>query len=208
MNTMREISIIGAGGFAAEVLEAAELSGWVVRDLYDDDTEAHGREVMGKKCVGDIDKFIAQPPSHYIFAIGNNKVRHALAQRLDAAGHQAGRVIHPSADVSRTAVIHEGAYVGATSFVGPQVSVGQHAIVNVASSIGHDAVIGDFAQICPGVRISGFGQLGVGAFVGSNAVVAPGVTLGEWSKLGASSFACRDVPASKLAIGVPARIAP
>jgi sugar O-acyltransferase (sialic acid O-acetyltransferase NeuD family) len=207
MKTANELVILGAGGFAAEVIEAAELAGWTISRLYDDDVSAHGRLVLGKSCVGSMADFEQQAPSCYVFAIGNNKVRQNLAARLSAVGHDARAVIHPSAVVSPTASIGAGAYIGAGAFVGPLVKVGLHAIVNVGVSIGHNAVIGDCAQLCPGVRVSGFVRMGSGVFVGSNAVIAPGVVMGEWAKLGASSFAAKDVPAGKLAVGVPARVA-
>lgn len=207
MNAGKTMVVLGAGGFAAEVVEAAEQAGLVVTKLYDDDPSAHGRTVMGKPCVGGLAEFLAQEPAAYVFAIGNNQVRHKLAERLDAAGHVPVTVIHPGAVVSRTALVDAGAYVGAGAFVGPQVRVGRHAIVNVHVSVGHDAVIGVCAQLCPGVRVSGFARIGTGAFLGSNAVIAPGLAMGEWSKLGAASFAVRDIPANKLAVGVPARLA-
>ena len=40
--TARDIVIIGAGGFAAEVIEAAELAGWSVAGLYDDNPDLIG----------------------------------------------------------------------------------------------------------------------------------------------------------------------
>lgn len=205
MNT-NEIVVLGAGGFAAEVIEAAEQARLVVTKLYDDDPAALGRSVMGNPCVGSVAEFIQQAPAAYVFAIGNNQVRQKLSDRLDAAGHVPVSVIHPSAAVSRTAVVDAGAYVGAGAFVGPQVRVGRHAIVNVHVSIGHDAVIGDWAQLCPGVRVSGFVRIGAGVFLGSNAVIAPGLVMGDWAKLGASSFAVRNIPEGKLAVGVPARV--
>lgn len=197
--------MLGAGGFSAEVIEAAELAGLVVEGLYDDDPAAWERAVMGKSCLGTLSHFEKLSPAAYVFAIGSNAARHELAARMARAGHVAQPVVHPGAAVSRTARIGGGAYVAAGAFVGPQVHVGQHSIVNVGASIGHDAVIGDFAQVCPGARVSGFGVLGTGAFMGSNSVLGPHGAMGEWSKLGASSFANRVVEPHALAVGVPAK---
>ena len=205
MSVTKEMVVLGAGGFAAEVIEAAELAGWVVTRLYDDDATARDRVVMGRKCVGPISDFERSAKAAYIFAIGHNEVRQRLASRLAAAGHEAVAVVHPGTAVSRTAVISAGAYVAAGAFVGPQVRVGRHAIVNAGASIGHDAVLGDWTQVCPGARVSGFAVLGEGAFMGSNAVLGPHGVMGEWSKLGAASFANRSVEARSLVVGVPAK---
>ncbi len=205
MKTDKTVVVLGAGGFSAEVVEAAELAGWVVTALYDDDETAKGRLVMGRTCLGPISDFERGAKSAYIMAIGTNEVRQRFAARLGAAGHEAIVVIDPRSAVSRSAVINPGAYIGAGAFVGPQAKVGWHAIVNVGVSIGHDAMLGDYSQVCPGARVSGFGVLGEGAFMGSNAVLGPHGVMGDWSKLGAASFANRTVAARTLAVGVPAR---
>ena len=205
MNSPKYVAVLGASGFAAEVIEAAELSGWTVSGLYDDDVSAQGRVVMGNTCLGKISDFENGPQAAYIFAIGNNEVRKRLTPGLAKRGHKAIILIHPGASVSRTALLSLGVYVGAGAFVGPQAKVGQHAIVNVGASVGHDAILGDWTQICPGSRVSGFAVLKEGAFMGSNAVLGPRVVMEEWSRLGAASFASRTVAARSLAVGVPAR---
>lgn len=73
--------------------------------------------------------------------------------------------------------------------------LGAGVIVNHHVSVGHDAVIGDFAQLCPGVRVSGGCQLGEGILMGSNAVAVPLKRIGDWATLGAGSTAFADVPA-------------
>ncbi len=205
MKTEKSLVVIGAGGFSAEVVEAAELASWNVTALYDDDPAAKGRMVLGRPCLGPISDFELALPGAYVMAIGGNEVRQRIAARLALAGHRAVAVVDPRSAVSRTAAISAGAYIGAGAFVGPQVKIGQHVIVNVGVAVGHDASIGDFSQLCPGARVSGFGVLGEGAFMGSNAVLGPHGVMGEWSKLGAASFASRTVAARTLAVGVPAR---
>jgi len=205
MKSDKTVAVIGAGGFSAEVVEAAELAGWTVTALYDDDEAAKGRAVMGRPCLGSISVFERGAKGRYIMPIGTNEVRQRIAVRLAAAGHEPIAVIDPRSAVSRTATVGPGAYIAAGAFVGPQVKVGRHAIVNAGVSIGHDAILGDYSQICPGARVSGYGVLGEGAFMGSNAVLGPGGVMGEWSKLGAASFANRTVAARTLAVGVPAR---
>lgn len=206
MSESKLIVLIGAGGVSAEIIEAAELSGWTVSQLYDDNPALLGRELLGGRCIGSINDFAQSAPARYILAIGNNDVREQVGQRLAQAGHIAQTIVHQSAVVSGCAEVGRGVYIGAGAFIGPWAAIGDHAIVNVAASVGHDASIGACAQLCPGVRISGGARVGAGAFIGSNAVVAPRVIMGDWARLGAASFAARAVPAGKLAVGVPARL--
>jgi galactoside O-acetyltransferase len=44
------------------------------------------------------------------------------------------------------------------------------------------------------------------AFIGLNSVIMPGVTVGEGAIVGACSFVNADVPAYKIAVGIPARV--
>jgi sugar O-acyltransferase (sialic acid O-acetyltransferase NeuD family) len=208
MNRSRELAVIGAGGFSGEVADVALLTGWDSIRLYDDNPATVGKVVAGNPCVGSVADFEHDAPSDYIIGIGRNLTRRLIGQRLEAAGHRAVSIIHPYTAISRSAEIGCGAFIGIGVFVGPQVKIGRHALLNVGSSVGHDASLGDWVQLCPGARVSGFCRLENGAFMGSNSVLAPQVAMGEWSQLAATSFAMKSIPANCLAGGSPARIAP
>ncbi len=90
------------------------------------------------------------------------------------------------------------------TIVGPNAVVGAHVILNVHVSVGHDCRVGDFAQACPGTRISGGCLIEEQVFLGSNASVAPGVTVGRGAKIGANSYVLRSVRPGVTAIGIPA----
>lgn len=49
-------------------------------------------------------------------------------------------------------------------------------------------------------------RIGRGAWIGQNVVVMPGVTIGAHAVIGANSVVTRDVPASTVAVGSPARV--
>jgi sugar O-acyltransferase (sialic acid O-acetyltransferase NeuD family) len=200
------LAIIGFGGFAAEVVETAQLSGWSRITLYDDDRSKHGKVLAGFPCEGSVDDLARSTLSSFFIAIGSNSARQKIAEKLEQSGHMPATVRHPLSIVSSSARITAGAFVGAHAWVGPNVSVGRHALINSSTTIGHDTILGHWIQLCPGVRVSGFARLGDGVFVGSNAVIGPNVILGEWSRLGATSFARRDVPPGALAVGSPAQL--
>ena len=208
---MDEIVILGGGGLASEVADAVHAvdsdGGLVCRALYDDDRRLRGRTLQGLEYAGTIQDYLDgdRPDAACVIGIGDNSVRERLAAELAIAGRAARTVVHPTAVVSRTATVGAGCYIAAWTFVGPRVRLGCHVVVNVGSSIGHDAVVEDLAQLCPGVRVSGFCHIVRTAFLGSNAVVAPGKRVGAGARLSACSFAGRDIPAATLASGVPAR---
>lgn len=207
MSGSAKLAVLGAGGFASEVMEAAALRGWKSFALYDDDASKHGRTIFGSPCVGNIADFESSPITSFICAIGDNSVRQRLAERLEKWGHSAEKIIHPNTVISSTAEIGAGSFVGPFVWIGPQVRVGRHALINMGASLGHDSILGDWVQLCPGARVSGFCELGDGVFMGSNSVLAPNAAMKEWSQLAATAFAWKTIPARTLAVGSPARIA-
>jgi len=79
--------------------------------------------------------------------------------------------------------------------VSSRARVARFAIINHHVTVGHDVTVGAFAQLCPGVRVSGGCELGEGALLGSNAVILPGKRMGGWSVLGAGAVAMADIAA-------------
>ena len=213
MGCMEKLVIVGAGGFGREI---AATVGAINRreprfDLLgfcDDAAGARGRVVAGLPVLGTIEDVAAgsAAPVRFFCAVGSNEAREKVAERGRARGWLAAGIIDPSAVVGPRTEVGEGAYIAALCVVSVDVRIGRHAILNQACSLGHDAMIGDFAQICPGARVSGFAKVGRSAFMGSNAVLGPGGTLGDGSVLGASSFATREVPPGATAMGNPARV--
>ena len=64
--------------------------------------------------------------------------------------------------------------------------VGAYAAEMLArAGVGHDSKVGDFANICPGVSLSGHTTIGDSVFMGTNSCTAPGVTVGA-----SASVAC------------------
>jgi len=207
---MKNLIIIGAGGAGLEaLLVARRMGGWKIEGFADDALSLTGTSVEGVPVLGTLEDVVSNNGGagvHFYCSLGNNRTRKAKAELFESRGFLPATLIDPSAVVAESAGIGEGAYIGAQVFVGPQAVVKRYVIVNVSASVGHHSVTEDYAQICPGARISGYVKLGEGALVGSNAVVVPGVAIGDWSVLGAASFASRDIAARLSAIGVPARV--
>ncbi len=209
-----DLVIIGAGGqgleaawIAVEIAQAGRALLNVI-GILDDAPDFAGQNVGRWSVLGSVDDFIAQrrgQPVSFHCAIGRNDARKAVAERMEAAGFAPITLVSPQATVSPDVVIGEGTFVASRAYLGPEAKIGRHVLVNVHASIGHHSVTEDFAQICPGARVSGGCSLGEGAFLGSNAVLAPRVKMGAWSSLGAAAFAGRDIPAEALYVGNPAR---
>jgi sugar O-acyltransferase (sialic acid O-acetyltransferase NeuD family) len=216
MSECQEVIIVGAGGVASEALWLCQrinqmpgAAGLRVLGFTDDNPERTGQKVEGLEILGtaaQIAKRYGGQGVRFHCAIGHNRARQRISALLEAAGLTPLSLIDPSAIIAPTATVGDGSFVGPLSIVAPHARVGRHVLINTQVSAGHHCEVGDFAQLCPGVRVSGHGRVGEGGFLGSNAVLNPGAQVGAWATLGAASFALTNIPASATAIGNPARV--
>jgi sugar O-acyltransferase (sialic acid O-acetyltransferase NeuD family) len=192
-----KLVIIGAGGFGREAAWAAETSGYEIAGICDDDPGAAPR-CAGRTFLGTLEDAVREgrvlvSDTFFFVAIGKNAVRRALFERAVACGLRPASVISPNALVAPDAVVGEGSYAGPGCVISVGTRLGRGVIVNNLASVGHDVTIGDFAQICPGVAISGGCTIGEEALLGTNATVIPLKRIGEEATLGAGALALRDI---------------
>lgn len=205
-----QVAIIGAGGFAREVL-------WALREA-----RAHGSEV-GFQPVAFVDRARRDdafkglpvitlddvaPGTFLLCGIGGmTEIKERIVRDALARGHRfAPAVIAAGARVGPDVEIGAGSIVCAGSIVTCDVVIGAHVAVNLDCTIGHDARIGDFSTLSPGVHVSGNVDMGHAVYAGTGAVILEGLKLGARSILGAGAVATRDVPEHALAVGVPALV--
>ena len=195
------IVVIGAGGHAKVVIATVRAAGGDVVAAYDDDESRWGQRILGVAIKGPVSPGeIGSAPA--IIAIGSNRARQSVAERLNARWITA---CHPSAIVHPSASLGSGAVVFAGCVVQPDATIGAHAILNTASSVDHDCILGDFVHIGPGVRLCGGVTLDEGVLLGVGAKIAPNVEIGPWSTAGAGAVCVVDVEGGATVVGVPAR---
>lgn len=204
---MKRLLLIGGGGHARVVIDAARASGAMdVIAILDDRVESAGGELDGVPVVGPVNpQGMKSVGADFAFvAIGDCGVRSRIASALDGVLPWA-TVIHPSAWVSPASCLGAGVLIAAMAVIQPGADIGDHVIVNTAASVDHDSRVERFAHVGPGVRLCGGTHVGEGALVGVGAAVAPGVRIGNGAVVGAGAVAVSDIPPGSTAVGVPAR---
>lgn len=194
-----QVALVGAGGHAKVVIATARALGMQVTAVFDDDDSRWGQELCGVPVRGPV----AAVAERAVIAIGNNRVRKQLAQRIEVDWLT---LCHPSALVDASVRLGPGTVVFAGAVIQPDAHVGAHAIINTGASVDHDCTIGDFAHVAPGVSLCGGVSLDEGVLVGVGASLCPSVQVGEWSIVGAGAVCVHDVGGSVTVAGVPARI--
>lgn len=205
---MRDLVIVGAGGFARETAAAAAAGPWRVAGFLDDDPGLHGTTRSGLPVLGPVDS-IGGIDAAVVVCVGNPRnyvARRHIVERLGLPAEQYATVVHPSASVGAGSTVGPGSVLLAGTVLTADVTVGAHVAVMPQAVLTHDDRVGDYATIASGVRLGGGAVLETGAYIGAGALVREGVTVGAWSLVGMGSVVLRDVPAHQIWAGSPARL--
>jgi len=206
-----KLLIVGAGGHARSVIDIA---------LQDD-----GFEIIGcidaqnpKRCfvedmecvpiVGnddDLAKFLDQGINHIFVALGDNKLRNMIYEKVIEMGFNPVNIISNYAVISPRARLGKGICVMAGAVINVNAHIGDNCIINTNCSIDHDCKIGKSVHVAPGVTLSGTVSVGDLTQIGTGASVIDGITIGEGSFIGAGSVVVKDIGSGVLAYGVPAK---
>jgi len=216
MSNSRNLIIMGAGGHAAVVIDAAIASGWNVIGFLDDEADMSDTPrtydlLPRAPRLGNIDDVPSvigtqSEPVAVHAAIGDPQLRRRW---LDlAAPHVAPPIIHPSAVVSPSAQLAEGAFIAPRAVVNARASLGRGVIINTTAVVEHDCTIADFAHLAPAATLGGSVIVGENTLVGINASVKPGITIGRNVTVAAAAAVVSDIPHETTVAGVPARPLP
>ena len=142
----------------------------------------------------------------FIVAIGDNKVRQSIVQKLKLSAENYISVIHKSAVISPSAKIGQGTVIMPNSVINADTKIGVHSIINTGSVIEHESILGDFSHVCPGTTLTGTVQIGEGGYIGAGSTIIPNIKIGDWAIIGAGATVITDIPSHCTAVGIPAKI--
>jgi sugar O-acyltransferase (sialic acid O-acetyltransferase NeuD family) len=201
--------VIGGGGHAWVVTEAARAQGWRILGFFDDDPAATVDEQTPR--LGAIPESarpqpLGPPPDDQpprpIIALGSIETRRRLITELRGLF---AVVVHPLSHVSPSATIADGAFVGATAVIQGRSAIGAHAIINTGAIVEHDCTLADNVHLAPRATLGGGVRVGADTLIGLGASVRPGVRIGAGCIVGVGAAVVRDVPDGTKVVGVPAR---
>jgi sugar O-acyltransferase (sialic acid O-acetyltransferase NeuD family) len=207
---VERLVIIGAGGFAREVLDVVEAINrerptWDVVGFVDDgDPDEDLLEARGHQLLGGSDH-LERLDAAFVIGIGDPATRRRLDERASSAGLLPATVVHPQATMASLVDLGPGSVVTAGVRMTTNISTGRHVHLNLNTTVGHDCVLGDYVTVNPGVNISGSCVIGDGVMLGTGAAVIQGLTIGAGATVGAGAVAVKDVPPGVTAVGIPAR---
>ena len=204
--------IVGAKGFAKEVLEVCHQNNELENLVFYDDVTPDCPEKLYDtfsilKNTQDAQAYFENTDNRFTIGIGDPKLRKMLYDKFSKLGGIFTSTIATTAYIGHYENhIGDGSNIMQKVVLTNEIKLGIGCIVNQLSSIGHDVIIGDFVEICPSVSISGNCTIGDYTFVGTNAVILPKVKIGNNVIIGAGSVVTKDIPNNCTAVGIPAKI--
>lgn len=198
---MENYYLIGAGGHAMVIADIVQCCGNVVSAFYDIKPL---KEKLLNVPILHLKKATFNSNGLLFAAVGNNEVRKRIA--TENINNKFGKIVHPFAQISNYASIHDGTVVMSGVSINTMAHIGRHCIINTNASIDHECVIEDFVHISPNATLCGNVQVGEGTHIGAGAIVIPGIKIGKWATVGAGAVVIDDVPDFATIVGNPARI--
>lgn len=207
---MKNLLIIGAGGFGREMFAAArEACGFGeafrVKGYLDGNPHALDGFDGYPPIIGSPESYPIGEDDVFVTAFGNVETRKRCAEMIESRGGRFIPIIHRSASIGPNVEVGDGSFIAHNVVLTADVKVGRHACVFQGSVIGHDTRLGDFSHVYSLVSIGGGVSVGERASVFPGARVVPRIAIGNGATVGIGSAVIRSVEPGITVFGVPAQ---
>ena len=208
---MKNLIIIGVGGFAREVFWHAKKSlgfgvDWQIKGFLDGDVKLapEDYELLPEKVLGDVNTYEICADDVFTCAVGSPKARKILVEKILSRGGNFINIISELAEIVPTAKLGRGVIISPFVGISERGQIGDFVALNAQTIIGHDTHVGNFSCVMPHVAVSGKVKIGAEVFVGSGAVLLPKAKIGDGATVGAGCVVLKKVRAGATVFGNPA----
>lgn len=206
---MKDIVIIGAGGYGREVtwlLEDInkENPQWNILGFIDDNESIQGKQLGEYKVIGTTD-YLFEKELTVVIAIANPFIRREVYNKLKDTKNIFPTLIHPSVIYSDSVTFGQGVIVSAGSVVTVDIIIEDFVIIDWGCNMGHDTKISKFSTLLPSATVSGNVHIEENLLIGTGSTIIQGLTIGENSIVGAGAVVTKNIPKNCTAVGVPAK---
>lgn len=207
LSEQKNLIIIGVGGHARAVIDAAELQGFNILGIIDTNYHDQEEEIINYKVMGGFSalEYFDTKDTDVFIAIGDGKERILYFEKARKMGFSIPKIIHPAAILSKYVTIGNGAFVNAGVILNSEIVIGDNSIVNTGAILDHEVHLGRYSHIAPGCKIGGRVEIGEFTFIGIGSTVIDKIKIGSHVMVGAGSVVIKDVESDSTVVGIPSR---
>lgn len=207
---MKDIYIIGTGGFASEVTEyILDNSEYRIKGYFDINDKDYKKYRYQAPFLINEKNFNFNSNDNVVIAIADNAIRNKIYLALKEKGVNFPNILHKSAFISKFSKIDEGSIICPFVTITSNSNIGKNFQANIYSYIAHDCVIGDNVTFAPSVKCNGSVVIEDDVYVGTGAIIFQGkpnkpIIIGRTAIIGAGSVVTKSVPPGMKIFGNPA----
>ncbi len=207
MNDLKDLYIIGAGGFGREVAWLVERINavkptWNLKGFMDSDSSLHGTMAGKYKVHGHELPLNDMKDVWAVVAVGNAKARKKVVESLNC---NFATLIDPSVKLSDSVEIGEGCIICADSILTVDIRIGSHNIINLDCTIGHDVETESFVTFYPSVNVSGKVHIGSCCEFGTGSQIIQGKDVVDNTIIGTGAVVVKNIDEPGTYVGIPAK---
>ncbi len=209
LSKMKDVIIVGAGGFGREVygyvnscIKAGE--DWQIKGFIDDNLSSLDSLNYPAGILGSISDWQPSGNEVFVLALGDPSVKKIVVQKLLAKGAEFITLVHPSSYIGQNVEIGKGCVICPFCSITCDCQIGDFVTFNVSSGAGHDSKIGSWSTLSSHCDVTGHVSLGEGVFFASSVATVPSSKIGDWSKVGINSAVVGKVKSNSSVWGNPA----
>lgn len=205
---MKDIIMVGGGGFCKSVIDVAEDAGYHILGVLDLPEEV-GKDILSYKVIGtddDIPLYVGK--ASFVVTVGHIKdsaLRRKIYKKIKDAGGDVETIVAKDAYVSPYAEVGEGSLIMHKAMLSAEAKVGTCTIINSLVNVSHEAHIGDFCHISTCAAVNGACEIGDDTFIGSQTVVNQGVKI-VGGIIASQSLVNKDIIEKGIYVGCPAKM--
>ncbi|MSR77599.1 MAG: acetyltransferase [Candidatus Omnitrophica bacterium] len=148
-----------------------------------------------------------KPDAAAVITSGTPQIRQLFYREIAELGMDFPVLIHPSAVISKHAVIKAGCLVGAQTIIAADVTLEENCFINYQCAMGHSSKLGRHSVLSSGTQIGGNVLCGEEILTGMNAVLLPRIEIGNGSEISAGALVTQSLePGTKVMAPLPRKI--
>ena len=208
---MSKILIVGAKGFAKELLEAVLQSDPHAEVTFFDDLSGDDLppKIFGKYAIIRSKEaardYFEKVDVRFAIGVGAPRMRRKFFADFVELGGEPITVVSPFAKIgTHSNKIGAGTCILTDAVLESDNIIGDGCLIHVGSLISHDVVVGDFCEVSPRANLLGGVKVGAGCSIGTASTILPRIRVGQNVIVGAGAVVTKDVTDDCKVAGVPA----